>query len=751
MWRSPLVTLLIAVALAPVASPQALSRQNIANILGFENSTPDTFPAGWGTNAPDHIRADGAVAHSGRMSARIERTASSQPDFSTISAVIPADFTAQTIELRAWLKLEDVRDFVALWLRLDGPCGSLAFATLQGLQVRGTADWRQYSVRIAVPDGGRQVVFGFFLSGPGKAWVDSMELVADGKPVADATGRTPTVLDTDTEFANGSGISLTSLSPLQIANLSTLGKVWGFVKYHHPAVTSGKRQWDFDLFRILPDVLSAGSAAQANDAIVRWIDSLGDIPDCSNCATLSQQDLRLAPDLAWIDDTGVLGTPLSTLLRAIHRKRSAGPQFFVEKFPGVGNPNFVRELSCPAPPQLPDSGYRLLALFRFWNMMQYFNPNRDIMGEPGQDASSYWHVVLYESIEPFATARTALAYQQELLRFIARINDTHSNLWTGLGARPPTGICSLPVDVRFVEGKPIVIRNTARAAAQAGPLKLGDILLAIDGKPVSQLLDEWRPYYAASNEPTRLRDIAGNMTRGACGPVSLTIDRDGAEQAVEAVRLAAAAVDFGRSGVHDLPGPVFQKLADGEIAYLKLSQVRIADSESYIRQAEGTKGLIIDIRNYPSEFVVFSLGGRLVPSPTDFVRFTEADLSNPGAFHFRAGAQLTPLAPRYEGKIVILVDEVTQSQAEYTTMAFRTAPGAVVIGSTTAGADGNVSTIPLPGGHSSLISGIGVYYPDKTPTQRIGIVPDMTVLPTVGGIRAGRDELIDEAIRLIRR
>jgi hypothetical protein len=48
----------------------------------------------------------------------------------------------------------------------------------------------------------------------------------------------------------------------------------------------------------------------------------------------------------------------------------------------------------------------------------------------------------------------------------------------------------------------------------------------------------------------------------------------------------------------------------------------------------------------------------------------------------------------------------------------------VVIGSTTAVADGNVSTIPLPGGLRPMISGIGVFYPDKPPTQRVGIVPD---------------------------
>src|SRR5262249_55740179 len=160
--------------------------------------------------------------------------------------------------------------------------------------------------------------------------------------------------------------------------------------------------------------------------------------------------------------------------------------------------------------------------------------------------------------------------------------------------------------------------------------------------------------------------------------------------------------------------------------------------------------LIIDIRNYPSEFVVFALGQLLVDQETEFARFTAGDLSNPGAFHWR-GAPLTlkPNTPHFAGKVIVLVDEVSQSQAEYTTMAFRSSPRAKVIGSTTAGADGNVSQIPLPGGLRSMISGIGVFYPDKKPTQRLGILPDIEVRPTIAGIREGRDELMEEAIRQI--
>src|SRR6185436_15868989 len=183
--------------------------------------------------------------------------------------------------------------------------------------------------------------------------------------------------------------------------------------------------------------------------------------------------------------------------------------------------------------------------------------------------------------------------------------------------------------------------------------------------------------------------------------------------------------------------------------YLKLSSVQSAQAAKYIESAAGTKGLIIDIRNYPSEFVVFAVGSRLVDRPTPFARFTHGDPANPGAFHWGPPISLEPALPRYSGKIVILVDEVSLSQSEYTAMAFRSAPGATVVGSTTAGADGNVSRVPLPGGLRSAISGIGVFYPDKKPTQRIGMLVNIEARPTIQGIRSGRDEVLEAALRHI--
>jgi C-terminal processing protease CtpA/Prc len=82
-------------------------------------------------------------------------------------------------------------------------------------------------------------------------------------------------------------------------------------------------------------------------------------------------------------------------------------------------------------------------------------------------------------------------------------------------------------------------------------------------------------------------------------------------------------------------------------------------------------------------------------------------------------------------------------------MALSLASNAIVIGSTTAGADGAVTEVSLPGGIVAQITGSGVYYPDGTETQRIGIVPDIEIKPTIKGITENKDELLEKAVSLI--
>ena len=102
----------------------------------------------------------------------------------------------------------------------------------------------------------------------------------------------------------------------------------------------------------------------------------------------------------------------------------------------------------------------------------------------------------------------------------------------------------------------------------------------------------------------------------------------------------------------------------------------------------------------------------------------------------------------YKGKVIVLLNEESLSQAEWTAMCFQTAGNTTIIGSQTAGADGNVTELDFKGFHTRY-TGIGVYYPDRRETQRIGIVPDIEVKPTIKGIQEGKDEVLDRALLFV--
>jgi hypothetical protein len=65
--------------------------------------------------------------------------------------------------------------------------------------------------------------------------------------------------------------------------------------------------------------------------------------------------------------------------RFIGAVQSPAKQFYVSQAAG-GNPVFNHEPSY-GKIKLPDAGYQLLALFRFWNIIEYWFPYRNVIGE----------------------------------------------------------------------------------------------------------------------------------------------------------------------------------------------------------------------------------------------------------------------------------------------------------------------------------------------------------------------------------
>lgn len=740
-----LSALALGVALVSLYPPPSHAREDTSRVLTFEAPASASALGGWSPwprLAAGTLAIDSAVVHEGHYAGRIERDERSSDDFSAFVIEIPVDFRGDSLELRGWMKYENVTGHAGLWQREDGRGGTLAFDNMEDRGLKGSADWAEHRVALPIMPRAKKVSLGALLVGQGRLWVDDLRLYVDGVPLAavPALVVTPTPMDTDHEFDRGSKVEIARLTPVQIDNLVMLGKVWGFLKYHHPAVVAGKRHWDYDLFRVLPRLLAASDRAGAQKVLTAWVDGLGEAPPCTLCV-VQPKGLPLLPSLEWLSDRKLLGPELKARLAAIHANRPrVDEQWYVAKVSEIGNPEFGNE-SFYANLAEVDAGYRLLSLYRLWNVIEYWSPYRNLIEES-------WDGVLREFIPRLVEARNRDDYAAAMMALIARVHDTHANLWSSLDVRPPRGKAQVPVCVRFVENQAMVTNYTHPTLGPSCGLRIGDVIRAVNGVPVDTLVRRWRPMYAASNVAVERRDMARGLLRGAPGTVRLTVDRGGATQEVNATRVLLDSLDTRLDRVHDLPGPTFRRISD-DLAYLKLSSIKEADVPDYLRGAAGARCLILDLRNYPSEFVVFELGQYLVNTATPFAVFTNCDIHNPGAFDWTEPVELEPKSPYFQGGVGILVDEITQSSAEYHAMALRTHHGSIVVGSTTAGADGNVSPLPLPGGLRTMISGIGVFYPDHRPTQRIGILPDVVVRPTIVGIRSGLDEVMEAAVERV--
>ncbi len=703
--------------------------------LDFEQSTPgQPLPEGWIKWGQYPLNQDTTVVHSGKRAVGITSDEGGNA-FGSVAYKLPATYRGDSITLEGYMKLAEVDGFAGLLLRVDGNGQPLAFDNMQQRKISGTIDWQKYRVTLELPANAEAIFVAGILVGKGKAWFDDFRVLIDGEDIQTrpevAIALPPARLDT--AFDAGSDVVLDTLSERQQDNLFALGKVWGFLKYHHPEVAQGNLNWDYELLRILPKV-------SAEDFMTRLADWMPPVPENGKQRSDadSTQRVKLPPPTDWIQDASWLREEVRYRLEEARTAPVPMSHYYLSFVDGVGNPVFQNEDAYPRM-AWTDDGFKLLALFRYWNMIEYWFPYRHLM-----DAD--WDAVLREFIPRMTAADDELSYKLALLDLIGRIQDTHANIWQSDSVLLRYhGERAVPVKLSFVEDQPVVVR-TFDLLDSGATIGVGDVITEIDGRPVREVVEEKSAYAPASNRPTQLRDVARRLLRTNESHLSVTFtnERGTFREEIATVDLKEHPLNFGEIKVashRELPG---------DVGYIYPGTLAPGEIDSIMADFIDMKGLVIDLRCYPSQFIVFDLGKYLMPKPTEFAKFTFSGLQQPGQFVFTDPLEVGEARKDYfKGKVVILINEITQSQAEYTTMALRVAPQATVVGSTTAGADGNVSRIVLPGNINTMISGIGVYYPDGTETQRVGIVPDVEVQPTVNGVRAGRDELLERAVELI--
>ena len=640
----------------------------------------------WGNNT---IKTDSTLFQTGKKSIVIQ---SDNANFTGGMAYILIHHDqGKEVRLEGYIKTEKVENTAGLFITF-GDQHTIQFSSkeIKTEALGGTAGWKKYSVSAVIPNDSDKMMIGGFLKGKGKAWFDSFTMYIDGKNIEEIFQTAQELYQSPDEFFLDSQFRIDSLDNRQIDNLYQLGKTWGYLKYHSPETAKGNINWDYELFRFLPNIHSKNF----DSLLYSWSRSF----------------------------SGGINTD---------RKEN----FYIDFVPNAGNPVFKNEESYSRM-QWDDDGMKLLALFRYWNCINYLFPYKDIIGKN-------WDSVLKDYIPKFVQTKDELSYKLTLLQLIKEINDSHAfNSDFSSTLEEFYGTNTAPLNVRFIDDQLIV--TYIDHPKKASGLMVGDIITEVDHKRVSDLLTEKSKYEAASNRSALLRNISPKIIRTNENNITLTVKKSNGKTETTTLETVPHETFSVKKNI-----PTHKEM-DYNIGYIYPDVITKEEIHTVMKKFMNKKGIIIDLRCYPKEFSTSILSDYFFPTSKEFAKFTVTSLQHPGKFEVNEHAKIgTTNSTYYKGKVAILVDETTQSASEFITMALRTAPKSAVVGSQTAGADGDLSEIQLPGGMSTSISGLGVYYPNGKGTQRTGITIDIQAKPTLQSIRNGEDPLIQKAIEFI--
>ena len=515
----------------------------------------------------------------------------------------------------------------------------------------------------------------------------------------------------------------------EVEKLESLGKIYGFLKYYHPNVATGQFNWDEKFLETFPKVLEVKDHISLSELYLEWIDSLGEFNSCDSCKeTVVSFDENF--DLNWLNDT-IFTAELQAKLHHIRENRVQNDHYYAMAGP-AGKVQITNE------PQYPDLGFpdrphRMLALFKYWNIIEYFYPYKYLNDSP-------WDAVLQTMIPEFNSVENLQEYHNTIKRLVAQIDDSH--VWIKLNDQKKAQY--LPVRVTNIDQQMVISGYYSSVLAAKNNLKKGDVITHINGESVANSVTRQLPFLAGSNDNhKRIRAYYELLNEGE-GTLKLTIKRGS-----NTIELVADRYSFDEFDYRDSAENPSYLSIDDQVGYINMISLGGKEISKIFKEFKQKKAVIIDIRNYPTQ-TLYRTTNFLNKEEQVFAKIYKPDFNYPGKFQFSPGPITHSSNRTFDGLVILLVNEESISWSEFTIMALQTAPNVITVGSQSAGADGNVVTFEFMGGYKTAISGLGIMYPDGSVSQRSGVKIDIIVKPTILGLQQGRDEVLEKALSLAR-
>ena len=167
-------------------APNSLQHQKDEYNLGFEQINPvSNSSLGWSTGMTKSgfkIGIDSAEKHSGKYALLIENIDQNvASNYAMTGLFIPAKFEGSEVEVKFYLKMQNVKEHVDFPFRIDDEDDDkLQFTNLLTKRIYGSHDWKQYSLKLPLQKESSKIYLFPLLFGSGKMWIDDIQILIDG-------------------------------------------------------------------------------------------------------------------------------------------------------------------------------------------------------------------------------------------------------------------------------------------------------------------------------------------------------------------------------------------------------------------------------------------------------------------------------------------------------------------------------------------------------------------------------------------
>lgn len=540
--------------------------------------------------------------------------------------------------------------------------------------------------------------------------------------------------------------SLQAQTRRQISHLSDFCNVWGNLKYFHPEISAGKHNWDSIAISSISKLLSSDD----KNAFQQEIDKLFQIAG-KNTAEEFIVDQSLHPytyrniNHSWIEGSKNLNESQKEFIKYNYSHPFQGQNFYAQNNPDDdGNIITPNEKSYPEM-KFPNSEYRLLGLFRFWNVINYYYPYKYATDKP-------WEQVLTKLIPEFVKANDTIAYHKAVLKMSASINDGHGGVYPFIDLEV-AGKYNPPFFFKLIDDKAVVTKILDESETRKANIQKGSVIEKINGITLKKRAKELWDYVPAGNKAGKYRDLHKLILNSTAMSATYSGYNPNGKKFSSSVKLRASNFLKEFLDLYEMSSSITSKMMTDDIAYLYASNITYKNMDSIMKPLMSKKAIILDLRNYPNKMPSYTIANYFLDEPTIYSKLTRNDFRYPGLLVYEntnKGTTAETVGKKnpnpYKGKLILLVDYRTQSLAEFSSLILKTYKNTVIIGNQTAGADGNQTRMIFPGNYKISFSGFGIYQANGDEAQRVGIPIDIPVKYTISDFINDNDPILERAI-----